>query len=230
MKDIFSYDSKFSIVLRAIADWMILNIIYLITCIPLITVGAAGAGLMNAARVIQDKNRDESYIKAYFRGFRAGFVRITVIWAVLLIIAVFMLYILGTAVYVDGSLDTAPVICAVVALIAVMLLQSMAVAFHSQFDCSIMQILRSALLMTLMHPFRAIAMALLIWAPVLIALLDSYVFLQLLPIWVMLYYGASYQACVLLMKKPFQKVKEQFFPDLVAEELSSDTAQTSKCI
>ncbi len=41
----FSLDSKFMQVMSRVADLIILNVIYLVTCLPVITIGAASTAL-----------------------------------------------------------------------------------------------------------------------------------------------------------------------------------------
>lgn len=215
----FSYESRFFQIMVLISKWMLLNFIYLICCIPLITIGAAGAGMMNAARVIQDPDDDSSCVQAYFRGFTSGFWKITAIWSVLLIFIGAMLYILFAVIYFDAILHDAPVISAAVILAVCLLYQTMAIAFHSRFDCSIRQILRNTGFMILMHPIRALGMTLLLWTPVILALLDLNLFFRCTPVWMFVYYGAAYQGCAKLIKKPFMEVENHLFH---AEQINAD--------
>ena len=45
MKNIFSLDSKLMQGLSTVGDYIILNILFLITCLPVITIGAAKTAL-----------------------------------------------------------------------------------------------------------------------------------------------------------------------------------------
>ncbi len=218
MKGIFSYESKFFQFLVQLANLIFLNFLFLLCCLPVFTIGAAQAGLMNATRIMQDPENDSSWLKAFFRGFSSGFLRITVIWAVCLVIIGFMLQMLFAVIYFDAIWHNGPMISAILALAAFMLFQSMVMAFHSRFDCTALQLIRSAWFMILMHPIKALCMTLLIWGPVILALLDLYLFFQLTPAWMFLYYSAAFQGCAMLMRGPFQDVQNQFFPPEQAEK------------
>ena len=86
MKNLFSYDNKVMQVLMTIGDLVILNILFLLCSIPIVTMGAAQAGLYTAVRVITDKEDDSSPAAGFFRGFKTGFFKITLIWIPFLLI------------------------------------------------------------------------------------------------------------------------------------------------
>jgi len=94
MKNIFSYDSKLVTSLSFIADLFILNLLYLVCCLPLFTIGAAQAGLHNAVRILQDPLDGRSTVKAFFRGFKEGFGRITLAWLLFYVIEGILYYTL----------------------------------------------------------------------------------------------------------------------------------------
>ena len=58
MNGLFSYDSKPMQLLGFLGDLILLNILYLVCCIPLFTIGAAQAGLFTACKVLLDKEDD----------------------------------------------------------------------------------------------------------------------------------------------------------------------------
>ena len=60
MGGLFSYDSKPMQILMFVGDLIILNILYLICCIPIFTIGAAQAGMYTACKVLLDKEDDSS--------------------------------------------------------------------------------------------------------------------------------------------------------------------------
>ncbi len=216
---IFDVESKFYQFLIKISHIILLNLLYLLCCLPLVTIGAAQAGMMNAARILQDPEDDTSCFAAFFRGFSSGFGRITLIWCVLMAVIAGMLYILFSVIYLDAIFKNGPVISAVLGLAAALLVQSMATAFHSRFDCSLWQILRNSLFMILMHPIRALLLALVLWAPAIVALLDLYLFFQLTPFWMFFYFGIAWQFAAKLMYTPFRQVEEQFFPEEEEENM-----------
>lgn len=215
MKRLFSLDTPIMRLLSQIMDMILLNLLFLVSCVPVVTVGAAQAGLMTAVRAL--KKDEESCFRAYFRGFSSGFWRVTLIWSICLVIMGIQLTVLISAIYLDAGIDSFSVICALVSLVLFAMFLAMVTAFHSRFSCSVWQIIRSSWFLALSNPLRTFLMVLLIWAPVVVLLCDLIVFAKMIPLWGLIYYAAAYVACANLVKNPFSKLEEQFFSDKSSE-------------
>lgn len=211
MKSLFSIDSKVFQFLIQVSEVIFLNLLYLLCCLPIFTVGAAQAGMMNAVRIMQDKEDERSVYQAFFRGFASGFGRITVLWSVCFALLGALAYSALLAVYYDALFGSAQAVMAVIALVLLLVFLSMAVSFHSKFDCSLWQIVRSGLFMALMHPIRAIGTALVIWAPIVLMLLDLGLFMTLTPVFIFIYFTIAFQLAVSWMKAPFAEVEKDHF-------------------
>ena len=207
MKNLFSIDSKFYQLLIRISEMILLNLLYLLCCLPVVTIGAAQSGMLNAARVQQNKEDDSSVYRAFFRGFTSGFWKITLIWVVCFSFIAVLAYSILVTVYYDGLLGNAPVLMSVLALLLMMVFQSMTITFHSRFDCSAWQIIRSSLFMLTMHPIRSVGVMVTIWAPVILMLFDMNVFLVLTPAFLVIYYTFAFQFAAAIMKPPFDEIE-----------------------
>ena len=84
MGGFFSLDSKFMQAMSRVADLIILNVIYLVTCLPVITIGAAGTAMYTVCFRL-GTDREGSLVKGYFRAFRDEFRQATLIWLFLLL-------------------------------------------------------------------------------------------------------------------------------------------------
>ena len=83
MFSFFSPDSKFMQVVSRFSDLVVLNILFLLTCLPLFTVGAACSALYTVTfRII--RSREEPIVRSYFRAFRENFKQGTSLWLILL--------------------------------------------------------------------------------------------------------------------------------------------------
>ncbi|MCI6435817.1 MAG: YesL family protein, partial [Clostridiales bacterium] len=65
----FSPDSKFMQAMARIADLVILNLLFLVSCIPLVTIGAASAALYTVCFRF-GTDREQGVCRSYFRAFR----------------------------------------------------------------------------------------------------------------------------------------------------------------
>lgn len=210
MNSIFNPDNKVMQMLATAADYMILNVIYVLCCIPVFTIGAAQAGLYTALRVLNDPEDDSSYIKAFFRGFQNGFGRVTVVFSVFLLAIAFFSYNLITVwLYKQSGMD-APLWMSVVALATCILFQSVIPAFHSRFDCTGWQLVRNAFFVILRFPIKCLLVTVLVWLPVFIGLRFLDIFLQGSVIMMIFYYSFVFMINNALLKKPFQILTDNF--------------------
>ena len=102
MKNIFSYESKFMQTLLVAADYIILNAVFILCCLPVFTIGAAQAGLYTGIRVLRDKEDDSSCLKAFFRGFKSGFGKITLVWCLFAVVIAILGYNLVAGANIAG--------------------------------------------------------------------------------------------------------------------------------
>ena len=80
MASIFDYDSAFMRGLEWLVDVICINVLLLVTSIPIVTVGASLTAAYDALRRLRD---GEGHIaRCYFRAFRANFVQSTLLWLV----------------------------------------------------------------------------------------------------------------------------------------------------
>lgn len=202
----FSYDSPVMQILMYIGDLIILNFIFLICCIPVVTIGAAQAGLHTAIRVLNDKEDDSSPTAAFFRGFANGFFTVTLSWSIFAVV-----FVLSTiaAIYA-GAWGLSPWMCiAPMAIVAIFM--SLIPAFHSRFGCTAMQLIRNSFLLFITHPLRSIIAAGLMWVPLIVmACSTMYTSMATTLIWITLYYSTAVLFAELFLRKPFNVLVEEY--------------------
>ncbi len=97
----FRYDSKFWGVVGVIGDIIMINVLYLISCIPVITIGAATSALYSVMRK-QAKKESGYIVRDFLKAMKENFKKSTVIWLIFLVL--FGL-IYGDLVIVKGSMN-----------------------------------------------------------------------------------------------------------------------------
>lgn len=232
MLEIFNYNSKFMQMLLKLADMLILNLLFILCCIPLVTIGAAQAGLYSGIRQMMNKEDDNSCIKAFFKGFANGFGKITLVHTLFLIVMGLMALVLyNVLVYENGSF-TFPAWMCILVLAVCALFYSMLAPFHANFGCTAWQLLRNMYFVVMAYILRALLVTVLVWLPVAVLLLDVYIFMQGFPVWAFLYYSLAYLFIYSIMKNPFDDLKKDFLdrqkaalPEAV-EEAPEETEQT----
>lgn len=209
MKNILSYDSKFMIMLEGVANTMLLNILFLICCIPVVTIGAAFTALFSGCRAMMN---DEPCFRAFFRGLRSGFKRATLAWLIQApVLAVLALTAHSVWVYMNAGVKMGvfTLVVALIGLVIGLAVSVMTYLFYSRFECTVRQLLKNGLFMTLGCFIRAVIIGLINWAPVIMFFLLPYLFLRLSIVFVVLWFGVSASLSVWLMKKPFASLETQ---------------------
>ena len=206
MRNLFSYDNPIMQMLMKVGDMIILNLIFLLCSLPIVTIGAAQAGLYTAMKVMQDPEDDSSLVSAYFRGFKNGFLTVTLSWGLMTVALLLVTYVGAYA----AGLGLPNWICIVpVAILAWYTAQIP--AFHSRFGCTAIQLIRNVWFLIIAHPLRTLGVAVVTWLPIGL-LLSPYnlYFFTLVPIWCTLYFSTAASFGYSFLKKPFQVLVDHF--------------------
>jgi len=210
MKNMFSYDSKLVTVFAYIADLFILNLIYLFCCLPVFTIGAAQAGLHTAMRVLQDPEDDSSPYKAFFRGFKSGFFRVTAAWLILAVVEAILIYTFWISyTYRDEGLFVHWAVPLLVLFIT-LCYQSVVCLFHSRFGCTLPQLLYNGMLMMIWHPLASLLTGILIWAPAAVLAVNPNLYIDLTSAFLTLYYSIACTLIYFLTRKAFKALIDNF--------------------
>lgn len=87
MGNLFSVDSGLSVFLSKVFDIMMLSIVYILFCIPIITIGPATIALYYTT--VKGIRRDRGYIfKNFWHSFKTNFVSGAIVWVIVLILGV----------------------------------------------------------------------------------------------------------------------------------------------
>lgn len=144
-------DSPLMRFLTKIADLMVLNILFCVTSIPLITIGASWTALYSVTlKMVRDE--EGSVSRSYFRSFRQNFRQATLLW--LGVLVVLALLVLDIRVLNGVAGGTAPGLLRVgveiLALLGIMVLQYLFPSL-ARFEASLADTLKNACMMALAH-------------------------------------------------------------------------------
>lgn len=82
MGNLLDYDGSVMKFLGRISDMVILNVLFIICCIPIITIGASYTALYTVT--LKMAKNEESYIaKSFFKAFKENFKLSTIIWVIM---------------------------------------------------------------------------------------------------------------------------------------------------
>ncbi len=209
MKNILSYDSKFMKTLEHVADTMLLNILFLLCCLPVFPIGAAWCGLFAGCRALSE---DTTPFRCFFKGFRSSFKRATLAWVILLpllLLLAYTAYAVWVFMKMNFTMALFTFIVSLIALATALCVTNMVFLFYSRFECTLRQLLKNGLFMHLSHMIRSTLMGIGCWFPVIAFFTLPYLFGQLIPVWLFLYFGVAGNLSVWMMKRPFARLVER---------------------
>ena len=157
MSGFFAPDSAAMRFLTRIADLMILNVVFIATSIPIVTLGASVTALnFTAMRIV--RGQSDSVTGDYFGSFRRNFRQATVIGLIFLLLAAVFgaWYVVVTNLNVDGLL--ALILLAIWYLVAFAFALNLIFVFPylANFEGTIREVLRNSRLMSWRHPLTAV--------------------------------------------------------------------------
>ena len=175
MDRIFNMDNKFFTFMSRVADLIILNLLFLLCCIPIVTIGPAITAMYYVT--MKMVRNEESYIaRSFFKSFKENFKQGIAIWmmALVLILLEFMDFFIMKQ--LSGGIYTVVKYgLLVIALLMALILQYVFPLLAKLYN-TVKNTIRNALLMSLRHlPYTSL-MLLINIAPISAMLLNTMIF------------------------------------------------------
>lgn len=211
MGKLFNLDSPFMQFLNKVADLMWLNVLTLICCIPIFTIGASLTAAHYAA--LKLKRNEEGYItREFFKSFKMNFRQATLIW----LIALVFIIVLACDFYIMGNSEGISYWIRVVIMAAGVLLTftlTWVFAMQARFTNTIKSTIKNAFAFSILKFPRTILMIIVNLVPVVLFVLD----LRMFPI--VLFFGISVPIYIsaMLYNKVFKDLEERIMARIEAE-------------
>lgn len=185
----FSPDSKFMEIIGRITDLILLNILFLITCLPVFTIGASVTALYTLCfRLMREEY--SGIIKSYFKAFKDNFKQATVIWLLLLAAVTPALYYFSLLLQMDSILRYSGFVFVIIAVLGLMT-GSYVFPWISQFENSTVQALKNALILSISRLPRSLCVLAINLVPLIVWFINPELFIQVSFLWVALYFAAA---------------------------------------
>lgn len=202
MHSIFSPDSKIMLALTGLADLMILNLLFVATCIPVFTVGAASSALYTVCfRMIRQE--EGHIISGYLRSFKENFRQGTGIWLILLLLAAVGALNLGWLNSIGSLMQTVMRLLTVMVLAILAFIHAYVFPLQSQFRNTVKVTLSNAFLLGIGHLPRTMLITVLNLFPLGLLAVNLYTFLDSALVWFVIYFSGTAFLNSLLLKKVF---------------------------
>ena len=215
----FSLDSKFSQIMGRVFDLMMLNIIFLIMCIPIVTIGANFTA-MYYVTLKMIKNEETYIFRTYWKSFRENFKQATAIWLILLAVLIVLILDLLLVMRMPGTITYLRFVFLVLIFFEAMVL-SYVFPVLSRFDNTVKNTIKNSILMAIRHLPYTILMAVITIAPAAVFLIQSFR-VQSTVIMLLILMGFALEAFI--NGHFLVKIFDNYIPKDAATEETTDTA------
>ena len=208
MKNLLNLESPLMQMLTRIGDLILLNVLFLICCIPVVTAGASIAALHKMTQEIVYET-DSSTVKGFFRAFRANFKQATAVWLVVCVVTASLIcdYLLIIT-FFSGS-EAVKWMLILLAVLAVLVVCVAAYMFPLlvRYENKLRNHLTNAVILAIIKLPRTLGMLALIAMPLIILTLDLNMFLQTLIFWIFIGFAFTTYMQTNLLKAVFTELE-----------------------
>jgi len=202
-----SLDSKFMQAPNSVGDYILLNALYIIFCIPVVTIGAARTAMYRVMFEMLQENGAlyKRFCKTFFKDFGPSTLFFLLKYVAVALLVWFMFITWSNAV----PMKTLVLIAQVLALVVLLMVFANIPAQVCRFNSRLGEYLHNALYITLTHPLRSLACAVMDALPLFFFLWDFALMLAFGPVWLFFYFSVTGNLCARLWNKPFNFYIEQ---------------------
>lgn len=203
MKNNSNSDSKLMNLINGIGNAIMMNLMFLVSCIPIVTIGQAWCGLYGAVRF---SIRGDSWFQGFKEGFRTRFLRGTVAWTLGLLLIAFMAFQTYSIWFykVDGYLF--PLILSGIMLLIAMAYQASLIPLNVYIPTGIMEWLQNGIGVTFTAPIQTLAVTVLMWLPVALTLFWFEIAFMIAIVFIAAYFSLAAVALTMLMKNTLIRI------------------------
>lgn len=212
MKNFFSLDSGFFAVMDKVANLLWLNVLFVICCIPVFTIGASMTAMFYVTLKMV-RNEDCYITRSFFRSFKQNFKQATGIW--LLIVLAGGIFCADFVILRNADVPVGKIMTVIVMALTVVMIFIVTYVFPvlAKFDNSIKNTIRNSLLMSIRHLPWTILILLCIALPYVL----TFIITWMIPVMILfggsgIAYGTSYI---------YRRIFDYYIPQ-EEEEISAD--------
>lgn len=206
MKNIFGEEGLVYKTVNKIVDLILLNVVYMATCIPVLTVGAASTALYTVT-LKMCKNEEGYIIKEYWKVFKSNIKKSTIIWCVFL--SIFL--VLGIDFWIAASFTEELRKIVQVLLCAVFLLAMMIVSYVfpliAVFENTVKNYMKNAVIISMTRIGYTIVVVGLNLLPLILWFMGGKYFMIGMNVFIMIGWAGVAYVNSMLLHKVFERYK-----------------------
>lgn len=222
VNDFFRQENAINIILTKLADLLLLNLLWIVACIPIITIGASTTALYTMTMKMV-KDEETGIIKGFFTAFKENFkqsVPITLLMFVVAAVIFIDLHVLGSS--TQGFASVMYGGCIVLAVLAIsVLIYTFPVL--AKFDNTVKNTISNAAKMAVTHLGTTVIVVLINCVPIGCFLVFPNIFARVWVIWLVIGFSlAAFLNSIFLLKVfgEFIEEKEEYVAEI--DKISED--------
>ena len=215
---LFNPDSRIMIFLSRVADLVILNILWLVCCVPVVTIGASTTAMYHVIRHWQ-KDSVSSVVRDFFQSFKEDFKQATPVYLILLIptVAVVMNAMLIFNPENSAAVPSYLLVIWFISALILLFISSFVYPVMAFFADSIFKTLRNAMVLALANLPRTILISVLNLLPVILLFVNLSFFLQSSIFWLLIGGALVAYLNMSILMPVFKKLVPSEFEDTVPD-------------
>lgn len=207
MNRMFDPDSWFMLLLSRFSSLVILNFLFLFTCIPIFTIGASLTALYDVV-FRMDTEREGPLVSTYFRSFRNNFKESTPVFLMIVPLMAVSCVNLAISSRISGFPGQALFVVSILILVHCLFVFGYAFPLISQFGNTVGNTLKNSLLLSIAHLPRSLIIAVINCFPWMLMIMNLYAFIRFGFLWFALYFAAAGYLNSRVLLKVFDSLRE----------------------
>lgn len=182
MKNLFASDSPLMNLLRQFADLIILNLLWLLGCLPIITIGTSTTALYQSLMKLRKDDGLQVWAD-FWRFYRSNFTQATVLFVV--IVGICLISVADVMIIFTRMSNAGMPLRFLLILPLFLIIPSLSYIFplQAQFENRVFITLKNAWIMSLSHYLTSVIVLIFNLIPIAVLLFLTDWFLEYLPIW-----------------------------------------------
>jgi len=197
-------ETKFWKLYTLAGNAMMVNLMFLICSVPIVTMGSAWCGLYSALRFAI---RGDGWAPGFKKGLCTRFWRMTVAWTVCLGVILYMAANIYTMAFYREEGFLVPLIVYCVFFLIILMFTASLIALNVYIPTSVVQWLKNAITLTFTTPIQTAIVGILMWVPFAVVLILNISTFYVLMIIIAVYFIVVVLVATMLLKDPLIRVK-----------------------
>lgn len=199
---LFSVDSPFISAVGYITDLIILNLLWIICCVPIITIGTSTTALYGC---FLNRHKESSIIKIFFSEFKSNFKQSTILWLIQLVGLFFVASNFWFYMTKTGEGFSISRIFLMIPTLIIWVTMEYIFPLQSHFENSVKQTVKNSVIISIAHFPTSLLISLIQLAPIILLFVDVSIFLRISIVILLLGQSAITKICSLLFNRVFKK-------------------------